>query len=663
MPFSRRHALSLLMAAVVCHAAAAGAALSNVPAAGDDFFAYANHEWLSVTSVPAGKPSWTARSEIVERTGLQLLELRQQVTRSAAGTPSRKLADFVAAYRDVASIEARGLTPLKAKLDRIDAIQDKTGLARHLGEEMPVDADPVNAGTYESAHPIGLAIQAGLHGEPDWVVYLLQGGAAPPVPRQRLDDSPQARDAGSARHREVAGWLARLGGTEASAAAGATEVVALEAALAASHLPPERSADEANARNVWTREQFARLAPGLDWQGLLAAAGLQAQDTFVVWQPGAMQGLAALVASQPLATWKDYLRVRMIQRHLDVLPRAVSARSEGPDQRTEAAWRAAQVHMGDVLSHAYAQQFFPADHKRQVQAIAANVTRAFMKRVERTPWMQPQTRAIALAKLQRLYAGIAYPDRWPDWSTLAIDPTDPVKNLLNLAAFRRHEALARLGRPVDRTAWWIAPHAPGASLSFQLNANNFAAALLQAPKFDPAASDATNYGAIGAIFGHEISHFVDTLGADHDVDGKPQPWWTDQDRAAYRQAAAPLARQFSSYRPFADAAVDGELSLTENVADLAGLQSAFDAYRSLMKSRGVTGTALRRADREFFIGFARSWRAVHSEQAMRKLAASDHAPESYRVATVRNLDAWYEAFEVKPGQRLFLPRQARVKVW
>ena len=379
------------------------------------------------------------------------------------------------------------------------------------------------------------------------------------------------------------------------------------------------------------------------------------------------------MASQPLQVWKDYLRVRVIGRYADVLPRAFSveaatspgatASPEPPGLRAQRALEATLSAMSDAVGKMYTERHFPPEHKARVQAIVANVVAAFTRRVEAAAWMSPATQAMALAKLRNLYFGVGYPERWQDPSSLLIDPADAVGNLQRIAQHRYSQALARLGQPADKTEWGIAPQWPGAVLLFHQNAYNFAAALLQVPKFDPSASDAANYGAIGAIVGHEVSHFVDTLGADYEADGRRRRWWTDDDRARYQAATEALVRQFSGYRPFPDVAVDGQLGLTENLADLGGLVAAFDAYRRTLGSQANDKEYVRQQDRQFFIGFARSWRVKYRDDALRAQAASDHAPENYRVSTVRNIDAWYDAFDVKPGQRLYLEPGARVRVW
>jgi putative endopeptidase len=451
--------------------------------------------------------------------------------------------------------------------------------------------------------------------------------------------------------------------------------MALETAIAQAQATPEASANDHNADNLWTRADFARQAPGMDWSSFFAAAGLARQDTVVAWQPAALKGLAALVASQPLETWKDYLRFHAVDAPADVLPRAFAeqalalhgaATTGQPEQssRAQRALEATQAAMSDALGKMYADRYFPAEQKAKVQGIVNNVIAAFRRRVETARWMSPDTRTMALAKLKTLYFGIGYPETWQDYSDLAVDSVDAIGNLRRVADRNYRHALARLGQRVDMTEWWIAPQRVGAVLVFQQNAYDFPAALLQAPKFDPAASDAANYGAIGAIVGHEVSHLVDPLGADYDAEGQLRHWWTAEDSTRFQGLSAPLVTQVSSYQPLPGLSIDGKRTQTENTADLAGLASAFAAYRRTLGSRATDKAYVRQQDREFFIGFARSWRSKTSESALRAQLASDsHAPESYRIATVRNIDAWYDAFDVLPGQRLYLEPRERVRIW
>lgn len=640
---------------------------------GDDFFAYANGGWLETTEIPAGKERWNARAEIDELTRQQLAMLLEGASAEPAGSVARKAADFRAAYLNQTAIEVAGIAPLEPLLKRIDGIHDKAALTRLLGAMLRADVDPLNLGIYDSAHLVGLAVEPGLHGEKTNLAFLLQGGLGLPDREYYVSDEPRMQ-ALRWKFQAYIGRVLTLAGF-ADGAHRAADVMALESAIAKGHATHQESADEKNVDNVWTRQDFSRLAPGMDWSAFFAAAGLSKQQSFIVWQPGAMKSAAALVGSEPLQAWQDYLRFHVIDRHADVLPRAFCEQSfalygkevAGVQQRSPRAQRAMDATrqaMSGALGRMYVERYFPADLKARVQTIAANVIASFRQRVDEVTWLSPASKAQALAKLQTLYFGVGYPERWPDFSGLTVSPTDAAGNLLRVSEWNYRNALAKLGRPVDKREWWIAPHRVAALLVFQQNAYNFPAAFLQAPKFDATASDAANYGAIGAIIGHEVSHFVDTLGADYDAAGGKAHWWSAEDHARFDAVVEPLEKQFATYRPFPDLAIDGKLTRTENIADLAGLTAAFEAYRRTLGSRVNDKDYVRQQDRQFFIGFARSWRTKIREDALRtQVATNDHAPERYRVATVRNLDAWYDAFDVQPGQRLYLEPKARVRIW
>ena len=639
---------------------------------GDDFFAYANGGWLKATRIPQGKQRWSARDEINELTRQRIVRLLDDARNAPPGSSARKVADFRAAWLDEAAIEARGRAPLASQLDSINGIADKEALTRALGRQMRADVDPLNWGVYQSSSLLGLSVEPSIHGEKTYVAFLLQGGLGLPDREQYLSAEPRIQ-ALRTTYREYISGLLTFGGFD-RAEQRAEAVLALETAIAQTHATREVSANDHNADNVWTRADFARQAPGIDWSAFFAAAGLGKQESFVAWQPTAISGVAALIASQPLDAWKDYLRFHVIATYADVLPRVVADRAsalrdasmsgqsqQGP--RAKGALEATQSAMSDAIGRMYAERYFPAEQKARVLRIVGNVTAAFIKRVETATWMSPATRTLALAKLKTLYVGIGYPERWPDYSDLVVDAQDAVGNLRRVADRNYRHALAKLGQPVDMKEWWIPPQTVGAVLVFQQNAYDFSAALLQAPKFDATASDAAGYGAIGAIIGHDVSHFVDVLGADYGVDGAMHRWWTAEDASRFQSLAEPLRNQFWGYHPFPDATIDGKLTQTENIADLAGLASAFDAYRSTLGTRANDKSYLRQQDREFFIGFAQSWRTKMSDAAMREQLSSDHAPEMYRVFTVRNLDAWYDAFDVRPGQRLFLEPGDRVRIW
>ena len=639
---------------------------------GDDFFAYANGTWLKATEIPAGRARVTARTELDELTRAQVAKLLDDAVTAPVGSTARKVADFRSAYLNEAAIEARGLAPLKPMLDRIDGATDRAALTRLLGEWMRADVDPLNWGVYRSSSLLGLSVEHGNNGEKTYLAFLLQGGLGLPDRENYLGTEPGLQALRTAYQEYIGHMLALAGFERAAQRAGA--VLALETAIAQTQATREATAVDRNADNLWTRADFVQQASGMDWSEFFAAAGLAKQQTFVVWQPTAVKGVAALVAAQPLEAWQDYLRFQVLDRYADVLPRAFAEPAlalhgaangqPGPSPRPPRALAATQSALSDALGQMYAERYFPAKSKARVQAIAANVLAALRQRVEAVTWMSPDSRKLALAKLQTLYVGVGYPEKWQDYAELTVDPNDALGNLQRVADRNYRQALARLGQPADMHEWWMAPQTVGAILVFQQNALDFPAALLQAPKFDPSASDAATYGAIGAIIGHESTHFIDPLGAEYEIDGRNRRWWTAEDTVQFQTASDPLVKQFSDYRPFPDLAINGKLTLSENIADLGGLAAAFDAYRLSLGSRTADKEYVRQQDREFFIAFARSWRSKSREAALRSQAAtSDHAPETYRISTVRNLDAWYDAFEVQPGQRLYLDPKARVRIW
>ena len=661
-PIERGRSRSLA-AALTCALLYTGAVVAqNLPEPGDDFFAYANGAWLEATAIPTGSARWNARNEISELTRRQIVKLIDDAAGAAAGSEARKVADFRAAYLNESAIDARGMAPLRPMFERIDGVHDKAALTRLLGAGLRADVDPLNWGVYDSAHLLGLSVECGNHGEKTYVAFLLQGGLGLGDRQQYLDPTPDMQAARSNYQQRIARVLERAGFNRAAQRAEA--VLALETEIAKSHASRETSGEERNADNLWTRADFARRAPGIDWSAFFTAAGLSKQEAFVVWQPAAIEGAAKLIASAPLAVWQDYLRFHTIDLYADVLPRAFSETAAVTVPRAQRAMEVTQLAMSGPLARLYAQTYFPADTKARVQSIVKNVVVAFRQRIADVSWLSPASKSQALAKLQTLYFGVGYPEKWPDYSTLAVSSSDALGNLRRVAEWNYQSALARTGKPVDHADWWITPQTAGAVLLFQQNAYNFSAALLQPPKFDPTASDAANYGAIGAIVGHEVSHFVDTLGADYDAAGRKVHWWTAADLANYQAAAEPLVQQFSAYRPFPELAIDGKLTLVENVADLAGLCAAFDAYRLTLDPKLGDAAYVREQDRAFFIGFARGWRSKYRDDALRaQVTSNDHAPERYRVATVRNLDAWYEAFGVLPRHNLYLDPKSRVRIW
>jgi len=632
---------------------------------GDDFFAYANGAWLKAAVIPEGRDRWAVRDEINERTRRQVEAILDGARTSHAGSLARRVADFRAALLNESMIEEKGIAPLKKLFARIDRVDNRLALTRLLGASTRADVDPLNIGIYASSSVLGLSVEHSIHGEKTYSAFLVQGGLGLGDRNEYLSTEPSAVGRRT-RYQQYIARLFTLAGFD-RADQRAESVLALEWAIAVSHATSEASAVDRNADNQWTRADFAREAPGMDWDAFFDAAGLGTQDMIVAWQPSAVKGVAALVASRPIDAWKNYLRFHAIDEYTSVLPHAFAeaAAAMRGDQRTrdERALATTESAMAGPIGELYAECYFSPAQKARVNSIVANVATAFREHVARAAWLSTASKKIALAKLDRLYIGVGFPEAWEDWSDLRVDPNDAFGNAQRIAERTYRHALARVGRPYDPHEWVWPPQNAGAVLIFQQNAYQFAAALLQPPKYDSSASDAATYGAIGAIIGHDVSHFVDVLGADYETDGRMHRWWTAGDSTKFDAAAEPLVRQFSDYEPLPGVHVNGRLTRTENVADLAGLTAAFEAYRKSLGAKAADKGYVRQRDREFFIAFAQAFATKMNETAMRAQLANDHAPETYRMNTVRNLDAWYDAFDVVPGQRLYLEPRARVHVW
>jgi len=446
----------------------------------------------------------------------------------------------------------------------------------------------------------------------------------------------------------------------------AKHVFALEMAIAKTHAPRDESNDIQKSNNTWTVADFGTKAPGLDWKAFFAAAKLQDQTSFGVWHPSAMTGAAALLDKADVATWKDYLAFHLVNHHAATLPKAFADQhfafngkllSGTPQQslRWKRALAATNGALDDAVGKIYVARYFPAENKAQLQTMVANIVAAFGQRIDKLDWMAPATRAQAKEKLRTLYVGVGYPDRWKTYTGLTVSPIDAFGNAVRAEEFHYANEIALLHAKPNRTDWSMPPQLVNAvNLPLQ-NALNFPAAILQPPFYDPKAPDAANYGAIGAIIGHEISHSFDDQGAQFDATGKLRDWWTKSDLEHFQAASGKLVAQYGAYKPFPDLTVNGQLTLSENLADLAGLAASYDAFKAASKDG---------ADRDFFLGYAQAWRTKFREPALRRGVLTDgHAPAMYRAATVRNLDAWYTAFDVQPGQQLYLAPEQRVRVW
>src|SRR5436190_2178607 len=597
---------SLVLALVLYTAAALAIDTKGMDpsvAPGNDFFLFANGAWFKATPIPPERASIGTGSIVAEQADRRTAEL----IRNAKGS---KVGDYYAAFMDEKTIESRGPNPLKPELRAIAAINDRSALAAKLGSDLRADVDALNATDFQTDRVFGLWVSPDFANPSINVPYLLQGGLGMPDRENYI--STDANDVElQKKYREHIASVLQLTGID-DAANRAARIYDLERKIAEAHATRTESVDVQKGNSPWTLAEFAAKAPGLDWPAYFTAAQL---------------------ASQQRDRWK----------------RAVDETN---------------LALGDEVGKLYVTKYFPGSSKARVQSMVKNMIAAFSTRIDALPWMTPATKAKAKAKLSTLYVGIGYPERWRDYSGLDVRGDDAFGNAERAALFDYRRALAKLGKPVDKSEWWMTPQTVDAlNLPLQ-NALNFPAAILQPPYFDPKSDAAENYGAIGSVIGHEISHSFDDQGSQFDELGRLANWWTAEDFAHFSEAASRLEAQYNAYEPLPGIHVNGKLTLSENIADVAGLSAAYDGYRaSLGGKEGPTKQGYR-GDQRFFIAFAQAWRRKTRPEALRsQIITNGHAPAEYRADTARNLHAWYSAFNVKPGQKLYLRPAERVRVW
>jgi predicted metalloendopeptidase len=650
------------------------AGMDRTVAPGDDFFTYANGAWVQRTVIPADRSSIGVFQEVADLTDRRTAALIQAAAaaKAPAGSDRRKIGDCYTSFMDARTIEAKGLGPLQPILTAIDAVGDRAELARYLGTTLRADVDVLNNTNYDTDNLFGLWVAQDLDEPTRYAPFLLQGGLGMPERSYYLDPSEGMAAVRAKYLAHVTAMLKLAGVPEAEKRAAG--VMDLETRMAKVHASREESGDVLKGNNHWHRADFGTKAPGLDWEAFFAASDLKQPRVFVVWQPGAITGLSALTAEVPLSTWKDYLTFHALQHRAQVLPKAVVDQSftfygqilsgatrprdrwkQGVDQTNRA--------LGEAVGKAYVARYFPPAEKARAQAMVAHILAAFRARIEHLDWMSPETKTKAIAKLATLKVGVGYPDRWWDYRGLTIVAGDAFGNAERAERFEFARNVRKLGQPIDRSEWVMTPQTVNAVNLPVMNALNFPAAILQPPFFDPRRPAVLDYGATGATIGHEISHSFDDSGSLFDATGKLNNWWTPEDLKHFQASAEQLVKQYDAYQPLPGLHVNGRQTLGENIADVAGLAAAYDAYRLSLKGQEAPVVQGFTGDQLFFLSYAQSWRRKTREpQLRRQILADGHAPDPERTATVRNLDAWYPAFQVKPGQALFLAPADRVKV-
>ncbi len=631
----------------------------------DDLFDFANGQWLRTTEIPPDRTRYGAFDALAEQAQRNLRTIvDDSVARhGAAGSPDQQIGDFYASFMDTAQLDKLGAAPLKESLNRIDTLASPTALIRYFGE----------SATTGTPSPIDLSIDQDAKNASAYLPDISQSGITLPNRDYYLKSDQQfvtTRD-------QLRVYTARVLGLAgvANPDAAASGVLTVENRLAQIQWTAVQNRDATATYNKFTVTDATARAPGLDWKTYLDAAGVHTPD-FVVAEPTFFTDLGTALTTVPLAEWKSYLKFKLIDDLAPYLSNDfVTAHFEfhnrdlAGQQEIRPRWKrgvtAVDNAMGDLLGQRYVQRYFPPDSKRRIDALVSKLIDAYRSSIDGLGWMSAATKAEAKDKLSKLAVKIGYPNEWKDYSKLRVARDDLVGNVVRSAQLEYQRDLDRLGKPVDRAEWLTTPQTVNAFYNPPRNDITFPAAILQPPFFDPTADDAVNYGGIGAVIGHEISHAFDDQGRKYDGTGNLRDWWTPQDVARFTARTTALAAQYSAYEPLPGEHINGELTLGENIADLSGLTVAHRAYRLSLGGRpaammdGFTG------EQRFFLGWAQVWRGKIRDKALREQLLSDpHSPSEFRAnGVVSNLPEYYTAFNVKQGDKLFRPPDQRVTIW
>lgn len=632
---------------------------------GNDFFRYVNGAWFDKTEIPADRSSWGGFAMLRDLSDQRTRAIIEGVSAqtNAAGSAEQKVGDYYASFMDEAKIESLGLTPVKPMLDAIAAIDTPQALAHALGDANRNGLDV----------PIGVGVEQDLKDNSVYSVYIGQGGLGMPDRDYYLDANPRFETVRAKYKTHIANML-RLGGYS-DPEARAAKVYELEHRIAESHWTQAQSRQIDKLYNPMTLAELDAKLPGFNWSAFLDSAGLAGQPKVIATQPSALLGAAKLVSETPLDVWRDYLALRTLKDAAPFLPKALvdenfdfSGKALTGTPRLKDRWKrgvdTVNGALGEAVGQIYVARYFPPEAKAKADELVQNLIKAMDVRLENLAWMEPATKVRARAKLAAFTPKIGYPDKWRDYSSLEIKRGDAFGNAVRATAFEYARRLAKIGKPVDRGEWFMTPQTVNAYANPLMNEVVFPAAILQPPFFDPNADPAVNYGGIGAVIGHEISHHFDDQGRKFDPKGNLTDWWSAEDVKRFDALTAQVVAQYSAYEPLKGSHVNGELTLGENIADLAGANIALDAYRLSLggkparKIDGFTG------EQRFFLGFGQIWRTKLRDAAMlNQLTSDEHTPGNYRGYVVRNLDAWYKAFKPKPGETYYLDADKRIRIW
>ena len=632
---------------------------------GEDFYMFANGTWNKDTVIPADKARFGAFDVLSDRSLSRSRSIIEAAAKAgpAGDADAQKVGAYYTAFMDEAGIEARGLRPLQPLLTQFAAITTRAQLAEALGALQQLGVST----------PVRISVQQDPKAPQRYMVDLRQGGIGLPDRDYFLVDTPKFADTRDKYRAHIAIMFRLAGLSEPEARAKA--VFDLEHDIAQAQWTRIEQRDPVKSYNLRDVAGLSSGAPGFDWPAFLAAAGLGNETRFNATEPSAFAGFAKLAADRPLPVWRDYMTLRLLEARAGVLPKAIrdeafafngTVLSGQPEEqpRWKRAVNATNGALGEAVGKLYVAQYFTPAAKAQADTLVANLRAAMAARIETLDWMSPATKAQAEIKLASFDPKIGYPSKWRDYTALKASADDAFGNANRAQAFEYQRNLHKLGGPLDRTEWGMTPQTVNAYYNPPKNEIVFPAAILQAPFFDPNADPAVNYGGIGVVIGHEISHGFDDQGRQYDSTGTLRDWWTPVDAAKFKVRADRLIAQYDAYEVLPGTHIKVGLTLGENIADLAGLRISYDAYHLSLHGKpapvidGLTG------DQRFFLGFAQVWRERQRDAALlSQVTSNPHSPGEQRASTVRNFDPWYAAFNPKPGGKLYLTPEQRVRIW
>ena len=632
---------------------------------GDDFFRYGGGTWMKDTPIPPDRTSWgpffilRANAERDVRTIVEDLAGHPH----APGSIEQKIADYYSAYLDTGTIEKQGLDPVRDDLAAIAAAQSPEDVARLMGRP------DINVGG-----PLSITPWPDAKNPDRYAVNIVQSGLSLPDRDYYLKDDAKFVEIRGKYRTYIENLLLLAHYPDPDHAADA--VLALETEIARRQWPAAKRRDKDLTYNPRSQTELKAFAPDFPWNETLSAAEIPAQDFFVVKELDAVGALCQLFRATPVDTWRAYMTLHYLNGMAELLPAAFDDLAfdfngrtlSGQPQKRE-RWKRAttalNAALGEAVGQLYVRDHFTPLAKARITALVENLRAAYRARIEKLKWMSPETRQAALRKLARFRVKVGYPDRWRDYSTLEVRAGDAVGNRKRALLWDWRRRVRRLDQPTDRDEWGMTPQTVNAYYNSSFNEIVFPAAILQPPYFDPNADAAVNYGGIGGVIGHEMGHGFDDQGAKSDENGVQRNWWQQQDLARFKALSAGLAAQYSQYEPLPGLHLDGELTLGENIGDNGGLSVALEAYRLSLHGRKAPAIDGFSALQRFFLSWSQTYRENIRDEALRADITSDpHSPAQFRVnGVVRNMDAWYQAFGVKPGDKLYLPPPQRVHIW